>query len=109
MNRPVIAAVPSAWSTAAGECLDYQARHVSAEPTRAGEDHSLQPGTSAWAAFGATLTGPADEITDDTDGHGTLSDSSDTRPEIRENITSLWGTVGVIDRVALALPLVIYY
>jgi hypothetical protein len=26
----------------------------SAEPSRAGEDHSLQPGTSAWAAFGTS-------------------------------------------------------
>ena len=36
--------------------LDYQARQSSAEPTRAGEDHSLQPGTSAWAAFGTSTT-----------------------------------------------------
>ncbi|GGO60619.1 hypothetical protein GCM10012289_00910 [Nonomuraea cavernae] len=32
--------------------LDYQLRQADAEPTRAGEGHSLQPGTSAWAAFG---------------------------------------------------------
>lgn len=34
--------------------LDYQDRQASAEPSRAGEGHSLQPGTSAWASFGAT-------------------------------------------------------
>lgn len=34
--------------------LDYQARQGDAQPTRAGEDHSLQPGTSAWAAFWPT-------------------------------------------------------
>ncbi|MBO2448653.1 IS21 family transposase [Actinomadura barringtoniae] len=32
--------------------LDYQAARESIEPTRASEDHSLQPGTSAWASFG---------------------------------------------------------
>jgi hypothetical protein len=34
--------------------LDYQAGAGGAEATRAGEDHSLQPGTSAWANFGTT-------------------------------------------------------
>lgn len=33
--------------------LDYQTGLASAEPSRAGEDHSLQPGTAAWSAFGA--------------------------------------------------------
>lgn len=32
--------------------LDYQSVHQQAEPVRRGEDHSLQPGTSAWSAFG---------------------------------------------------------
>jgi transposase len=32
--------------------LTYQARHPDAEPTRASETHSLQPGTSAWSHFG---------------------------------------------------------
>jgi transposase len=32
--------------------LDYQAGQASAEPSRASEDHSLQPGTAAWARFG---------------------------------------------------------
>jgi hypothetical protein len=36
--------------------LDYQAGQASAEPARAGENHSLQPGTSAWSSFG---TAPA--------------------------------------------------
>ena len=47
--------------------LDYQARQADAEPTRAGEDHSLQPGTSAWAAFGTTPAGDGtdDDITDE--------------------------------------------
>ncbi|MFE7753426.1 IS21 family transposase, partial [Streptomyces sp. NPDC057428] len=34
--------------------LHYQAAHVSAEPTRASETHSLQPGTGAWSSFGTT-------------------------------------------------------
>ncbi|TDC73730.1 IS21 family transposase [Actinomadura sp. 7K507] len=51
--------------------LDYQARQGDAEPTRPGEDHSLQPGTSAWAAFG-TIPRPAP----DTDGPDT--DALDT-------------------------------
>ena len=34
--------------------LDYQAGLADTEPARASEGHSLQPGTSAWAAFGAT-------------------------------------------------------
>jgi hypothetical protein len=46
--------------------LDYQAGQASAEPSRAGEDHSLQPGTSAWASFG---TAPA--------GDGTSGTSND--------------------------------
>jgi hypothetical protein len=36
--------------------LDYQAGRESAEPTRASETHSLQPGTSAWASFGTAPT-----------------------------------------------------
>lgn len=32
--------------------LAHQAGRPVAEPTRAGEDHSLQPGTSAWSTFG---------------------------------------------------------
>ena len=38
--------------------LAHQAGREQAEPTRAGEAHSLQPGTSAWSNFG--LTGAAD-------------------------------------------------
>jgi transposase len=45
--------------------LDYQARHGSAEPTRASEDHSLQPGTSAWARFGTPA--PDNDATDEQD------------------------------------------
>ncbi|MGW2207660.1 IS21 family transposase [Streptomyces sp. NPDC001774] len=33
--------------------LDYQAVHGLAEPVRRSENHSLQPGTSAWSALGA--------------------------------------------------------
>lgn len=40
--------------------LDYQAGLGSAEPARASEDHSMQPGTSAWSAFGATHAGDHD-------------------------------------------------
>jgi Integrase core domain len=40
--------------------LAYQDGLASAEPSRAGEDHSLQPGTSAWATFGTTPAGDAD-------------------------------------------------
>ncbi len=36
--------------------LDYQAVHEHTEPVRRSEDHSLQPGTSAWATFGITPT-----------------------------------------------------
>ncbi|MBD0743596.1 IS21 family transposase [Streptomyces sp. CBMA152] len=32
--------------------LDYQSAHGPTEAVRRGEDHSLQPGTSAWASFG---------------------------------------------------------
>ncbi len=32
--------------------LAHQAGRPAAEPTRASEDHSLQPGTSAWSSFG---------------------------------------------------------
>jgi transposase len=45
--------------------LAHQAGREQGEPTRAGENHSLQPGTSAWSNFG--LTNPA---TDDTDRAG---------------------------------------
>ena len=36
--------------------LAYQAGREQAEPTRAGEAHSLQPGTAAWSNFGLTTT-----------------------------------------------------
>lgn len=36
--------------------LDYQAAHGQAEPVRRSEDHSLQPGTSAWSTFGIPTT-----------------------------------------------------
>jgi transposase len=45
--------------------LDYQASHGTAEPTRAGEAHSLQPGTSAWARFGTTTDTAGTDATDD--------------------------------------------
>lgn len=32
--------------------LTYQAGLENVEPTRASEEHSLQPGTSAWSKFG---------------------------------------------------------
>jgi transposase len=38
--------------------LDYQLGRSTTEPTRASETHSLQPGTSAWADFGAPRTSP---------------------------------------------------
>ncbi|WP_053715176.1 IS21 family transposase [Saccharothrix sp. NRRL B-16348] len=37
--------------------LAHQAGRERAEPTRAGETHSLQPGTSAWSNFGITTEG----------------------------------------------------
>lgn len=37
--------------------LAHQAGREQAEPTRAGEAHSLQPGTSAWSSFGITTEG----------------------------------------------------
>lgn len=40
--------------------LDYQASHELAEPVRRSEDHSLQPGTSAWSALGAPAPITAD-------------------------------------------------
>ncbi|MFD7971812.1 hypothetical protein [Streptomyces clavifer] len=33
--------------------LAHQVEHDDAEPTLAGEAHSLQPGTSAWSGFGS--------------------------------------------------------
>jgi hypothetical protein len=45
--------------------LDYQASHGTAEPTRASEAHSLQPGTSAWARFGTTTDTAGTDATDD--------------------------------------------
>ena len=39
--------------------LDYQAGGQRVEPTRRGETHSLQPGTSAWASFGLSTPTPA--------------------------------------------------
>ena len=32
--------------------LQHQRNHTSLAPIRASEDHSLQPGTSAWTGFG---------------------------------------------------------
>ncbi|MFI7635865.1 hypothetical protein [Nonomuraea sp. NPDC049400] len=43
--------------------LDYQAGRDAVEPTRASETHSLQPGTSAWASFGAHPAGPHTDVT----------------------------------------------
>ncbi|MEU9398065.1 IS21 family transposase [Streptomyces sp. NPDC048324] len=40
--------------------LDYQAVHGLAEPVRRSENHSLQPGTSAWSALGAPATNTPD-------------------------------------------------
>lgn len=37
--------------------LDHHIGHDHAEPTRASEDHSLQPGTSAWSRFGVAPEG----------------------------------------------------
>lgn len=45
--------------------LDYQAATDGAEPTRASEAHSLQPGTSAWASFGLTNPPTSTTTTDD--------------------------------------------
>ena len=42
--------------------LAYQAGQPSTGPTRATEDHSLQPGTSAWASFG-TAGATGEELT----------------------------------------------
>ncbi|MFE9454849.1 IS21 family transposase [Streptomyces sp. NPDC006739] len=36
--------------------LDYQAAHGQTEPVRRSEEHSLQPGTSAWSTFGTART-----------------------------------------------------
>lgn len=36
--------------------LTHQTGHGQGEPTRPGESHSLQPGTSAWSNFGLTTT-----------------------------------------------------
>ncbi|WP_031186984.1 MULTISPECIES: IS21 family transposase [Streptomyces] len=38
--------------------LDYQSVHEQAEPVRRSEDHSLQPGTSAWSTFGTAQMTP---------------------------------------------------
>lgn len=48
--------------------LDYQAAHPAAEPTRASEAHSLQPGTGAWSTFGTTPTNGISEY-DESDPH----------------------------------------
>jgi transposase len=40
--------------------LDYQAVHGLTEPVRRSENHSLQPGTSAWSALGATTPSTPD-------------------------------------------------
>lgn len=42
--------------------LAHQAGREQAEPTRAGEAHSLQPGTSAWSSFGLTGAGDGGEV-----------------------------------------------
>ncbi|MGH3748420.1 MAG: IS21 family transposase [Micromonosporaceae bacterium] len=42
--------------------LTHQAGREVAEPTRAGETHSLQPGTSAWSKFGLTGAGDGGEL-----------------------------------------------
>jgi hypothetical protein len=44
--------------------LDYQSARGHAEPVRRSEDHSLQPGTSAWASFGITATTSDDNESD---------------------------------------------
>jgi transposase len=41
--------------------LAHQAGREQTEPTRAGEAHSLQPGTSAWSSFGLTGAGDGSE------------------------------------------------
>ncbi len=41
--------------------LDYQAHHGRTEPVRCSEDHSLQPGTSAWSSFGNPTPAVLDE------------------------------------------------
>jgi hypothetical protein len=43
--------------------VDYQAGHEHTEPVRRGEEHSLQPGTSAWSSFGLP-TQPASDVSE---------------------------------------------
>lgn len=44
--------------------LTHNIGRRTAEPTRAGEDHSLQPGTSAWSKFGLPATTDTDPESD---------------------------------------------
>ncbi|MGW3351743.1 IS21 family transposase [Nonomuraea rubra] len=62
--------------------LDYQARRTGTEPSRATEAHSLQPGTSAWAAFGTTtISGTADPTAAPPTGNST-GNSTDLDEEL---------------------------
>ncbi len=45
--------------------LTYQTGHDDGEPSRAGEHHSLQPGTAAWSNFGITATDRARQVSND--------------------------------------------
>lgn len=56
--------------------LDYQAGLADGEPTRATEAHSLQPGTSAWAAFGTTHPRA------DTASHASTADGDENQEQI---------------------------
>ena len=47
--------------------LDYQAVHQQTEPVRRSEDHSLQPGTSAWSTFGTSTNASEDSEYDESD------------------------------------------
>ena len=53
--------------------LGYQAGRDLAEPTRASEAHSLQPGTSAWSSFGVTTEVPTENTVHDTEEEGAES------------------------------------
>jgi hypothetical protein len=58
--------------------LGHQAGREQGEPTRAGEDHSLQPGTSAWSSFGLPPTTQDSTSTEDTVEHSTADQSGHT-------------------------------
>jgi transposase len=66
--------------------LGHQAGREPGEPTRAGEDHSLQPGTSAWSHFGLTPTtedtvdSTADTVEDSTTSTADSVDEGGQRP-----------------------------